>query len=453
MKSILKYVLSASLSGMLHFSTLGAEKISSPGAQITKVLADKASINQPAAEKASFFVTDGDSTPEDAASVKDISLLKSQKAFLKLKDVLLPGEKYTVTFFLRDSEGKDVPIQNPKIDFVPDEPSWNLWSEPYTPDYKTQKLGKWIWTAEVTKIGRFKAEVNVLPLTPDENKNLAQHEKANQSMARAFASYWRADGEHFFTKIIRADEKVEVERKIKPRRVHIGPGSDPLLDGRSEGPSREEYFVTNTTLKTNISFIQVSRIGYNTYAAPISDADTLNGITYRGGMSVGFRLFRTFEPQVGWREWEDTSRLVNSSALFSPIASLLGSMAPQELKNTLNLSFTAIQRDGNWFVDTSRGDHFVNGKLVSKAETKHSLNDPNFFSPPYPPPDKFTLSEQSEVWTTAPSPHEISEALAGRTPTRDAAQAEGQSAREAPEALERGVITTMQSLLGKPLAR
>jgi len=424
--------------------------------QADKAQADAASTpsspSTPQTQSKNFlFVTEPTEDDSIGPPLAEFSILKPQCAILRLFG-LQPGQMYEITWRTSDAAGN---VINTKVQrFTPDESDFNAWWT-FQPDYKVRKPGKWKWTAEVKGLGRYSTEVIVLPPTPTELKDLALHEKARESVFRAFAHYWVGFSNDYFTVVSLAERVQEdqtgyskpsysqptipsaandihyVERQYKQYQL------DQLNRQRSSDTTRmsqleRELEALNLLSEQEqpakpriiLSTMQARDVGFNFTRDFVSDADRLNGINYLGTASFGFRLYRFFIPGKGWLDWKETDRA--SSEFTQALGNMMSATdIPSDLHGTIRVKFRITERDGNWFVQTEGGERFANGKPDGTVK-----------SVPHRAP---RLEFVQEIVRT------------GRSPDRDRDQAIGLSAREDPAALERGIIATMTQLRGRTL--
>jgi hypothetical protein len=331
-------------------------------------------------------------------AVREVSILKPHTAIARLASLTV-GREYEVNFSCCDASGKEIyRVKKPHV-FTATATSWLAYAS-FTPDHKIQKAGKWTWVAEIRSVGKFKTEVGILPPTPDDLQDIARYEAARENALRAFANYWLGVNGTFHTVI-------SYERKMTDAE-HTYLGNGPAHETRDD-PS--------------VGYIEIAGLEWGMTKGFTSEADKLNGITYRGNMSATFRVFR-YHRNEGWTDWEDCGGLPSQ---FTAILGNFLQFVPSELSHKLNLDFTIMQRDGNWFVTTSSGDEFSNGKLV-RAD--------------------------SQWKNVVPLPSYAEGLLRGaRSFTRDSYQAMGEAARNDPAVVEQSAIATMKMLRGKELIR
>ena len=450
-----------------------------------------------------LFVTDVIAEDPTGDPVAEISIVRPQRAMLRCNEIQI-GRQYEATFRLLDGAGHQ--LCNKAGRFTPTETPWTVWC-PFEPDYKVQKAGKWKWTVDVPGLGRYATEIGVLPPTPTELAELARHEKARESVFRAFAYYWLGHTNDYFTLVPQAEpsatrgataadedpvaktrrqinqevarggrEGAEALRQYKARKGEIefqdpktiditklaqdSPPPDlPDFGSRSRAsqakpqptlPAKRQHedtlldvtmdnarmvgddpaAVLRKSRPINVDayvdyyhLLEVRGLTSSFSQNFVTEADTLNGINYRGTATFGFRLYRFFVPGKGWNDWQDVSRSPNE--FFEALAQIIGSSdVPSELHDRLAVEFTIVERDGNWFVVANNQDRFANGKLVATGR-------PVNLAP--------TTAYARRILTT------------GTTPDRDTDRNLGKLARDNPQALENGIIATMSQLRGRTL--
>lgn len=410
--------------------------------------------NAASAASACFMIEGETENITTADAVKEISILKSHTAVLHLRN-LRPGAQYQLTFWCNDGLRKEVYRTENPILFVPTDTEYWAWQR-FSPNFKAHQAGLWKWSAEVKGHGRFSAEFGVLPPNPAESSDLIRNEKARENAFRAFANYWLGQDGTFHTIIERypTEEATHHEEERKRITAEMGRLKKEIADAESDPTFANSNFSTfepkvsrravkemkDTLYKLNselvtvktvnpplvvanspLGYLQIAGLAWNASKHIITEADTLNGVTYRGSISFRFRLFRFCKPE-GWTDWTDSLRFPSS------LVWALGSIripSALVLQGKLNLHFEVLERDDNWFVTTSMGNEFANGKLVKAGE---------------------------EWVNRAPSPKLAQELLTTRNNfKRDYFKGLGNASRTNPQAMEQNVIATMNMLRGKSL--
>jgi len=352
-------------------------------------------------EKIAYYVTEGiNDDPRNNPAVSQISVLKAQMPVLKLISLTI-GKEYSVIHSCYDEKGKEIFRSIKPYVFVPTSPSYAAWVG-FQPNYKTNAAGKWTWVAEVSGLGKFKAHIGVLPPTPDEMAELAQYEKARENVLWAFSQYWLGVDGTFHTVIGYEREITAGERELARRRLELeGKAQELSIKVDTSGPSRrpngydlrpggyrdyhQEWVDELARVKDElqklpepqlsqeikdpyIGYLEIAGVGWTMTKGLCSEADKLNGITFRGEMHVSFRVFRYYRTE-GWTDWKDCATL---PWFFEAMFGNILANVPSGLEGKLNLSFSIMERDGNWFVTSSLGEKFANGKRVSpEAEWKN----------------------------------------------------------------------------------
>ncbi len=344
----------------------------------------QASPNAPKEASCCYVVEGYHENPIGESSVSQISILKSHMAVVSLCN-LEAGRQYTAEFCCCDASGKEIYKSDKPLLFTPSSSAWYVWVT-MRPDYKMHKAGKWKWVVSVKGVGKFTTELGVLPPTPDELTDLARYEKARENVFRAFSRYWLGIDGTFHTTIcyqIRIDDYGQ--------RLSVG------------------------------AYVQVAGLEWSMAHGALSEADMLNGVTFRGEVSFSFRVFRYYREQ-GWTDWQDCQQLPYA---FTKIFGNVFSGVPAELDQKVNLTFYVMERDGNWFVTTPAGDEFVNGKFASDRALYKNIA----------PLEAYARSI----------------ATGAKSFTRESYRAMGEDARNNPAVVEQSAIATMTMLRGRNL--
>ena len=346
------------------------------------------SANVPKEASRCYVVEDCHENPIGESSVNQISILKCHMAVASLCNMEV-GRQYAAEFYCYDASGREVYKTDKPFLFTPSSSTWYVWVT-MRPDYKIHKAGKWKWIVSVKGIGKFTSELGVLPPTPDELADLARYEKARENVFRAFSHYWLGLDGTFHTMIAYQGRLRGDEWQTRPS---------------------DQFF----------GYLQVAGMEWSMTRGLLSEADHLNGVTYRGQVQFVFRVFRYYRKE-GWTDREDCQRL--PYAFTSMFGNIFGGV-PEELSQKLNLTFYVMERDGNWFVSVPGGDDFANGKLVAEQ------------------------SQWKNIVPLAAYAHDL--VTGKRSFTRESYRAMGDAARENPAAIEQSAIATMTMLRGKSL--
>jgi hypothetical protein len=260
--------------------------------------------------------------------------------------------------------------------------------------------------------------LSLLPETPDGIKKSPAHEKAAENIFRAFTLYWlgingdcfyvlQSKGEDVRTKVTNyVNMRTGTKTRTKPADFTL---EKPIFFGGNEPYYTVEVKTENATAPSVRRLLQVKGMDPD-FSQPwgISEAERLNGITYKGSGHFSFSVYRIYSEDDGWGDWID-------------VESGKGGIG-----RSLPLNFTVIERDGNWLVtSTETGAKFINGSWSESGD-------------------------KSENFSYAPSAEYVREILArGKNFKRDALQAEGRYTRESPEEIEQDAINTIFQLRGR----
>ncbi len=346
-----------------------------------------------------FYLTCAETDCDTSVVFQEATLLSPHRAKLDLVGLAL-GKAYEARWRLQDGDGKV--IVTDKFPFTPTTSGWSVWFN-FQPDYKTQKAGKWRWTVEIPGVGRHALEFTMLPPTPSQLRDLALHEQAREEVFRAFAQYWLNYSGHYFTTVV----------------AHSGAVPRHWNQFSSEPPAVTEA----------VSLLQVSGLDYRFDRGFVSDADRLNGISYRGSAAFGFNVYRFFTSDGGWSDWKDAQSYGGPFAqALAQMFGGLGVRMPSNFRGDFNLSFTIEQKDGHWRILADGGDLFVNGKRIESATA----------SP-----------KKTEV--IQPRLDFVQQLAGGLGTQRNRDRLSGDSVKASPEEIGRNTITTMTALRGRSL--
>jgi len=337
-----------------------------------------------------LFVTDISEPLNTEVVEQEVSFMKPHKVILRLCD-LEPGRGYQMNYKLTDADGSEVTSGQGVT--TPTEKEWFIY-DTVQPELKKHKPGKWCWSFGVKGVGSFTVKFTVLPPTPADLENLARHEQAREEAFRAFSKIWVGHGDCFFT-------YVSVNTNTVRRGLQfVAPPYNPK------------------------GLLQVTGLDYQFTQSELTDADKLNGLTYRGAVSFGLRAYREWSPENGWFEWKNSSS--SGNFYYSAVAAkLFGDETIYFSNRSFDLAFTIEQRDGDWWVITPSGDKFVNGTKTFTGQGDIRLEQPNL---------------------------DLIRALADQQgKQRSDDQRDGVFAKSSPEDIARNEITTMTMLRGRSL--
>jgi hypothetical protein len=164
----------------------------------------------------------------------------------------------------------------------------------------------------------------------------------------------------------------------------------------------------------------------------VSDADALNGISYRGRATFGFRVYRCWTASSGWGEWKDSVRYYNE--FVEALSRIAAAGPPEGFGSDFQLSYTFEKKDGHWRTTAANGDLFVNGKYVGRSS------------------DEVTSGGAREGYRIWQPKLEVVESIAsGQGSQRLLDRTTGDQCRASPEEIDRNSITTMTMLRRRPL--
>ena len=191
-------------------------------------------------------------------------------------------------------------------------------------------------------------------------------------------------------------------------------------------------------------FVQMAKIRSRFVEAPVSDADKLNGINYRGSAAFTFGVFRFYREGKGWAGWVDVKRPETDFELMVAraiqTANETFNIGPDVTSTPLTsgLRFEFYEQDGNWFVISDQGDLFVNGAARGKRDFEQLRpSNPVLLPSSVFQPDQAILKDL----------------LAPGTSTRDIAREMGDKVRASPESLKQQAVGTMSLLRGQNLSQ
>jgi len=289
------------------------------------------------ASSAIFIATEEDGYSEDwtdSSRHLEYSILANQVVILAVSDYT-PDKNYIATLRIKDAKGKTV-YTSKEISFQPSDPDWYIrWG--FTPNYKSQKYGKWRYEADIKGYGKVRQDIKILQPSESQKENLAYAEKARDAMFRAFANFW------------------------------LGLDND--------------TFITQLTNHKEIGLFQIAGLDHEVFRDIVSKADKLNGINYRGRIRFRFeswRIFKITDQDGGWSKWVDVERPRNQAENvfqneFSDIFRMLGKYANAgeyfETPFSPGLLYEVYEQDGNWYVRSDiRNRLYINGELNSKLK-------------------------------------------------------------------------------------
>ncbi len=299
--------------------------------------------------------------PEDLQLAKEISIMGKYTLVIHLTNIP-PGKVVAPIITCTDPKGK-LALTYEKAWKLEGSSGYLLYPLARAPE---DVPGLYRWKAVVEGVGTLEQALSLLPETPDGVTETPMHEKAAENAFRAFSKYWLGWNGDFFLVLAGPGQtylasvtnyvnvKTGASSRSKPADFTL---KTPAFYGTDEPFYRVEVSEERLTINTIQRLLQVRGLGYDfSKQWLLSPAEELNGITYKGGGNFSFSLYRVFDAQRGWSDWQD----VGMWNLWRPHAEL----------RDLPLYFYVLQRDGNWFVTGSDGAKFANGKFLEPGQTE-----------------------------------------------------------------------------------
>lgn len=240
---------------------------------------------------------------------------------------LQPLWRSSLSCRLESPMGKTIfPIGEQNISFGTNEQGGSWVFIPVANDSPKYSAGAWKAVMGIAGVGEIPFGFAIAPPTAAQKAALADHEEAQKQVLRAFANFWVA----------------------------------------FPHPDLKMTFVTSTkawgiTPQNKYNLFQAAGLSYECTQSYISDADRLNGISYRGTVGFGFTLHREYTPQKRWTDWRDVDR--PSGPINETWQKYTGNnfadfdRSPQ----APCMRFTVEKRDGNWVVTSREKARFING--------------------------------------------------------------------------------------------
>ncbi len=291
---------------------------------------------------------------------------------------------------IRDRSGKEVP--------------WTL-SEPFQqnggkgrfavlvkPDPDKQQPGSWEAKFAFDGVGKLDYRFSVTPATPLQIENRNNSQKAFDVITQAMTYYWttRFDPEIERRTLVAGTEgtlDLEIKTPEKKDPNQPPPGDPPITDpeeyeeflkrvGLFQEPKPEPVRANPVPEKQIPRFIEFTEESMHDRfeLLPVSKADRLNGITFRGRAIFSFELFRFFGDSE-WSRWQDVNRPDSQFELA------YGRFLHQVRRNhnfggasfdhaplTRGLRYECYLQDENWFVISDLGELFVNGIKTERRD-------------------------------------------------------------------------------------
>lgn len=238
---------------------------------------------------------------------------------------LTSGQPYQLEYVIQDQEGTGVKAGT--LDLASDSGSW-FYLQVTEEELKGHAGGQWKALLKIPGIGEMQHEFEVT-LADGQKQMLADYEEARRQTVRVFAQKW-------------------VVFPYQNLRTYV----TAMAKNPAKQTSQED------------SLFQVAGLTFLQKQEALSDADILNGISYRGAAGCDFKIYRAYSVQQGWSDWHD----VDGKTGVSKMLQTGWDRATGPLKLQLNheqmvpcMRFHIQCRDGNWIVRTDEGDRFING--------------------------------------------------------------------------------------------
>jgi len=240
---------------------------------------------------------------------------------------LQPSWQSTLSCRLESPAGKLIsPIGERSLSFGTNEQGEGWVFIPIANDSSKYTAGSWKAVMGVAGLGEIPFGFAIAPPTAAQKAALADHEEAQKQVLKAFAAFWVA----------------------------------------FPHPDLKMTFVTSTkarsgTPQSKYNLFQAAGLSYECTQSYISDADRLNGISYRGSVGFGFTLHRQYTPETRWTDWRDVDR--PSGPINEAWQKYTGNdfADPDSSPQAPGMRFTVEKRDGNWVVTSREKARFING--------------------------------------------------------------------------------------------
>jgi hypothetical protein len=275
---------------------------------------------------------------------------------------------------------------------------------PFYPDLEKHRPGSWKAIINVSGVGPITHEFTVKDLTAEQKLTLAQHEEAREQAKLAFSHIW----------VVAAHQKIKTYATA-------------TRENQGEAKALDRFYL-----------FQVAGLDYRMEQLYLSQADKLNGITYRGVARFTFTVFRIYTPEAGWSEWIDLKR--QDDEYLAPMLEAWAQMFPTlagkyDTPFAPHMLFQLEKRDGHWWTVSQEGMRFTDGSLNGKG-------DPVFIKAPkgY---DKQVLKSATYFQPTIEAVAEISDD--GRTPRGDLLQL-AKKIQASPDVLKKQQKLTMEAM-------
>lgn len=287
---------------------------------------------------------------------------------------LNPGLNYKASCEVKDPNGSLIVCDPISMEGYS---NFNTVYFPVTPNPAKNVHGNWICSVGLNGTPVQQATLVIQKPSARELQSLADHEEATAQARRAFAHYWVSVPHQKRTSFVTALHEPPSNKTATPGAV-IGASQ---FDRIAHGDKKTSE--ANEAPPQKLHLFQVIDVNYKTEQGLVSEADYLNGITYRGGALFTFGLYREFLPNSEeWTPWKDVQR---PSGVLDEGLNFLAMQLRNQLAPLVGLGeqqapcmkFTIEKRDGHWIIATQGG-----GKMIDGVEI---------------PSDKLPLSERGSI--------------------------------------------------------
>ena len=389
---------------------------------------------------------------------QEVSILRPF-AVVAVFDRMIPGKEYVPDVALTDAAGNRVLRE--QFEAFKTDTSQGFVYQFVEPDRTKHKPGEWLFEVNLKDVGKVSRRLNVLPPNAAEAASLMRSEKAREHVYMAFSNYWLGVTERAEITFLTGTEpsaeqkaaeaaalKAQQDAKEKQAKeaAIVDQAEYEQFMARIGHPVKKDVPATQQAGKDTSPprFIQMAKIRSRFVEAPVSDADKLNGITYRGSAAFTFSVFRYYREGKGWAGWVDVSRpetdfdLMLSRAIQAASQTFNSGPSVTSTPLTSGLRFEFYEQEGSWFVISDQGDLFVNGSAKGKRDFEQ-------LRPSSP------VLVKSSVFQ--PDQKILKDLLAPGTSARDVAREMGDKARASPEVLKQQAVGTMSLLRGQNLSQ
>ncbi len=329
----------------------------------------------------SLFFVDAEEMHGLSANASIDNLPRLEKASLARSFVVFgifkglnPGLNYKASCEVKDPNGSLIVCDPISIEGDSDF-NWVYFT--VTPNPAKNVHGDWICSLGLNGTPVQQATLAMQQPSARELQSLADHEEATAQARRAFAHYWVSVPHQKRTSFVTALHEPPSNKTVRSGAVISASQFDLIANGdQKKGEAIEAP-------PQKLHLFQVIDVNYETEQGIVSEADYLNGITYRGAALFTFGLYREFLPNSEeWTPWKDVQRPSGvldeglnflTRQLRSQLAPLVG-LGEQQAPC---MKFTIEKRDGHWIITTQGGAKMIDGVEI--------------------PSDKLSVSERGSI--------------------------------------------------------